>query len=56
MRFKIVSPQEMNLEAGMISLKSPIGAALMGKKVGDLAEANVPTGTLRLRVESITLE
>jgi transcription elongation factor GreA len=55
MRFEIVSPHEMNLEAGKISLKSPIGAALMGKKVGDVAEAQTPSGTLRLRIESITL-
>ena len=54
MKFKIVSPHEMDLEAGKISLKSPIGAALMGKKVGEIAEAQVPAGTLRLRIESIT--
>lgn len=56
MKFEIVSPHEMNLEAGKISLKSPIGAALMGKKVGEIAEAKVPSGTLRLRIESITLD
>ena len=56
MRFQIVSPHEMNLEAGKISLKSPIGAALMGKKVGEIAEAHVPSGTLRLKIESITLD
>ena len=56
MAFQIVSPHEMDLEAGKISLKSPIGAALMGKKVGEIAEAQVPSGTLRLRVESITLD
>ena len=56
MEFEIVSPHEMDLEAGKISLKSPIGAALMGKKVGEIAEAQVPSGTLRLRIESITLE
>ena len=54
MTFEIVSPHEMDLEAGKISLKSPIGAALMGKKVGEIAEAQVPAGTLRLRIESIT--
>ena len=54
MKFEIVSPHEMDLEAGKISLKSPIGAALMGKKVGDIAEAQVPSGTLRLRIDSIT--
>ena len=56
MRFQIVSPHEMDLAAGKISLKSPIGAALMGKKVGEIAEAQVPAGTLRLRIESITLD
>ena len=55
MKFEIVSPHEMDLEAGKISLKSPIGAALMGKKVGEIAEAQVPSGTLHLRIESITL-
>ena len=56
MIFEIVSPHEMDLEAGKISLKSPIGAALMGKKVGEIAEAQVPSGILRLRIESISLD
>lgn len=56
MKFQIVSPHEMNLEAGKISLKSPIGAALMDKKVGEIAEAQTPSGMLRLRIESITLD
>ena len=56
MKFQIVSPHEMNLEAGKISLKSPIGAALMGKKAGEITEAQTPSGTLRLRIESITLD
>ena len=55
MCFEIVSPHEMNLEAGKISLQSPIGAALMGKKVGEIAEAQVPSGILRLRIDSISL-
>ena len=55
MNFEIVSPHEMDLEAGKISFKSPIGAALMGRKVGEIAEAQVPSGTLRLRIESITV-
>ena len=56
MAFQIVSPHEMDLEAGKISLKSPIGAALMGKKVGEIAEAQVPSGTLRLRIDKISLD
>ena len=54
MKFQIVSPHEMDIQAGRISLKSPIGAALMGKKVGEIAEARVPSGLLRLKIESIT--
>ena len=56
MQFEIVSPHEMNLEAGKISLKSPIGAALMGKKVGEIVEVQVPSGILRLKIESITFD
>ncbi len=54
MCFRIVSPHEMDLDAGKISFKSPIGAALMGKKAGEIAEAQAPSGALRLRIESIT--
>ena len=56
MCFEIVSPHEMDLDAGKISLKSPIGAALMGKKVDDIAEAQVPSGTIQLKLESITFD
>ena len=56
MKFEIVSPHEMNLEAGKISLKSPIGAALMGRKVGETVEAKVPSGTLRLKIENIKFD
>lgn len=55
MTFKIVSPHEMKLEEGKISLKSPIGSALMGHKAGDTVEVQVPAGVLRLRIESISL-
>ena len=56
MQFEIVSPHEMNLEACKISLKSPIAAALMGKKVGEIVEVQVPSGILRLKIESIKLD
>ena len=56
MTLEIVSPHEMDLASGKISLKSPIGDALMGKKVGEIAEAHVPSGTLRLRIDSITFD
>lgn len=52
--YTIVSPHEMNLETGKVSLKSPLGQALMGKKAGDIAEVHAPAGTLRLRIEEIS--
>ena len=54
MTIQIVSPHEMDLESGKISLKSPIGAALMGGKAGEIVEAQVPSGTLRLKIESFS--
>lgn len=55
MSYTIVSPHEMNLEGGKISMKSPIGHALMGKRVGDIAEVHAPAGIMRLRIDSISL-
>ena len=54
MSYQIVSPHEMDLEHGKISLKSPIGAALMGGRVSDIVEAHAPAGLLRLRIDSIS--
>lgn len=52
--YTIVSPHEMNLQEGKISLKSPIGQALMGKKAGDEVQVNAPAATFRLRIDKIT--
>lgn len=54
MTYTIVSPHEMSLEQGKISLKSPIGQALLGKKSGDIVEVNAPAGLLRLRIDNVT--
>jgi len=55
MTYTIASPHEANLREGKISIKSPIGQALLNKKVGDTVEVQVPAGVLRLRIESISL-
>ncbi len=55
MTYTIASPHEANLREGKISIKSPIAQALLGKKVGDVVEARVPAGVVKLRIESITL-
>lgn len=53
MTYTIASPHEANLREGKISIKSPIAQALLGKKVGDVVEARVPAGVVKLRIESI---
>lgn len=55
MTYMLVNPHEANLREGKISIKSPIGQALLNKKVGDVVEVRVPAGMLKLRIESITL-
>lgn len=55
MTYTIASPHEANLREGKISIKSPIGQALLNKKVGDIVEVRVPAGMLKLRIESIQL-
>ena len=55
MTYTIVNPHEANLREGKISIKSPIGQALIGKKIGDIVEVHVPVGVLKLRIESIQL-
>ena len=55
MTYTIASPHEANLREAKISIKSPVAQALLGKKVGDVVEVQVPAGVQRLRIESITL-
>lgn len=54
MTYAIVSPHEMNLQAHKISCKSPIGAALMGKKTGDIVDVPAPSGTFQIRIDRIS--
>lgn len=56
MTYTIVSESEANLKEGKISIKTPIAQGLLNKKVGDEAEIKIPRGTIRLRIESITIE
>jgi transcription elongation factor GreA len=51
--FTLVGPGEEDYDQNKILLTSPIGQALVGKKVGDLAEVAVPRGTLKLRILEI---
>ncbi len=55
MNYTIVSPHEADLREGKISIKSPIGQALLNKKAGDIVEVAVPVGVLKLRIDSVSL-
>ncbi len=55
MTYTVVSPHEMNFQEGKISCKSPIGLALMGRKVGEEVDVEAPSGTFRIRIESVTV-
>lgn len=55
MAYTIVNPHEANLREGKISIKSPIAEALLGKQVGDVVEARVPAGIIKLRIDNITV-
>jgi transcription elongation factor GreA len=49
----IVGSTEVDLAQNKISNESPIGAALLGAKKGQIVEAKVPTGVLKFKVLSI---
>jgi transcription elongation factor GreA len=52
--YTIVSEEEADLKAGKISVSSPFGKGLLGKKVGDLAEITAPAGKLEFEIMSLT--
>ena len=56
MTYTIVSEQEANLKEGKISIKTPIAQGLLNKKVGDEAEIKIPRGTIKLRIDSISID
>ncbi|MDO6515796.1 transcription elongation factor GreA [Zobellia uliginosa] len=54
MKYTLVAESEADLKTGKISVSSPIGKGLLGKKVGDTAEITVPSGTLKFDILEIT--
>jgi transcription elongation factor GreA len=55
LEYQIVSEQEADLKSGRISVTSPIGKGLLGKKEGDVAEIIAPAGILQFRIDKISL-
>ena len=56
MSYTIVSESEANLREGKISITPPIAKGLLNKKVGDVVEIKIPRGTIKLRIDKISLE
>lgn len=54
MQYTLVSESEANLREGKIAVSTPIGKALLGKKIGDVVEIQVPSGLLHLEVLEIS--
>jgi len=52
--YTIVSEEEADLKTGKISVSSPFGKGLLGKKVGDLAEIQAPAGKMEFEILSIS--
>lgn len=55
MTYQIVSEKEADLKQGKISITSPIGKGLLGKKPGEIAEVKAPNGLLTFRVDEIKI-
>jgi len=54
MTLQLVSAAEADYEKNKISITSPLGQALMGKEIGDIAEMNAPAGTIQYEILDIS--
>ena len=54
MQYKLVAQSEANLAQGKISVESPIGKGLLGKKNGDIAEIAIPNGNVKFEILEIS--
>ena len=55
MTYMLVSEEEADLKSGKISVKSPIGKGLLGKKVGDITQIQVPAGKVEFEIQDISI-
>ena len=54
-KYTLVSEEEADLKSGKISVKSPIGQGLLGKKVGETAQVQAPAGNIDFEVLDISM-
>ena len=55
MQYQIVSESEANVREKKISVDSPIGKGLMGKKVGEIAKVQTPAGEMEFEIINISI-
>ena len=55
MKYTIVSEHEADLKAGKISIGTPIARGLLGKKVGEVVDIQVPSGVIPFEVIDISI-
>ncbi len=55
MQYTIVSEPEANLKLGKISIQTPIAKGLLGKKLGDVVEIQVPSGKMEFEIIDIAI-
>ena len=55
MEYMLVSETEANIREGKLAITTPIAKGLLGKKVGEIAELQVPSGIIKLEILAISL-
>ncbi|MBL7968486.1 MAG: transcription elongation factor GreA [Prolixibacteraceae bacterium] len=55
MQYTIVSEHEADLKQGKISIQTPIAKGLLGKKLGDVVEIQVPSGKMQFEIIDIAI-
>jgi len=53
--YQLVSEKEADLKQNKISVTSPIGKGLLGKVVGDVADVQAPNGTMKFKIDDISI-
>jgi transcription elongation factor GreA len=53
-KYRLVADSETDVRNGKLSVNSPIGKGLLGTKVGDIAEIQVPSGVMKFEIIAIS--
>ena len=56
MVYTIVSESEANMKQGKSSIKTPIAQGLLNHKEGEIVEVKIPRGTIKLRIDKISID